>query len=405
MNKVFVSLAAVWVLCLIVSPVWADGEIKLTPKDLTGADDPLAALSRRYVSPDARAVVGVTMPKDLVGKSALFRVELAKKQTILVVKNADPPVLYVDTNLNGDLTDEKPVTGTKLERGQPLTYRFGPVAATSPDKGRAPVAVGLDVMCYSGGPTGFTAQYAILYPGRCLTGSVASGGKTWSVAFVDGNLDGRYDAFYSGSGTESRGQNLDVFAIDQNGNGKMDTGEVVPLTKMTGMGGAFYTVEVAPNGATARLTAASPKTGTLEVGSADLELVVWSEQGCYDLQGSEGKWPLPVGSYQVAQAHLSKTDTAGVLWTLSVSNNPKFQSFTIREGKTLTQKMGTPLTVRPSIQLAGKSDVSVGLSVVGQGDEEYAAGAEKNGVQQDAPGVTIVDSNRKELASGSFQYG
>ena len=77
----------------------------------------------------------------------------------------------------------------------------------------------------------------------------------------------------------------------------------------------------------------------------------------------------------------------------------------VKNNETTVLKPGPPFLIKPDVHQGG-SQVSIGLSIIGQAGEHYGAGAiMKNGRMLAAPKVKIVDKAGNTLASGNFEYG
>jgi len=197
-----------------------------------------------------------------------------------------------------------------------------------------------------------------------------------------------------------------VLAIDFDRNGKLEQAtEVLPLTKMILVNGGFYSVEPVPEGSAIRLAEATPELGTLDVGTGYAQLAVQSEGFYGRLTGSEGKWQLPTGRYKVVSLGLGGKDDQGASWEVrSKSRSGGLRDFDIRQGQSLTVKLGPPLVAKTEVRQSG-SRASIGLKIVGQGGEEYYAGARVNGRTVSEPRFKILDESEKVIASGAFSYG
>jgi hypothetical protein len=77
----------------------------------------------------------------------------------------------------------------------------------------------------------------------------------------------------------------------------------------------------------------------------------------------------------------------------------------VKNRRTTILRVGPPLLIEPTIQRRG-SDVSIGLSIIGQAGEQYGVRqVTQDGKQLAAPDVKIVDESGKVLSAGKFAYG
>lgn len=73
--------------------------------------------------------------------------------------------------------------------------------------------------------------------------------------------------------------------------------------------------------------------------------------------------------------------------------------------RTTILRVGPPLLMKPTIQRSG-SNVSIGLSIIGQAGEQYGVRqVTKDGKLLAAPDVKIVDESGNVLSAGKFAYG
>jgi hypothetical protein len=387
---------------LASSAARGDDEFPLAWQDIPNAEAPIAFLAGRSAYPvPLDAAKGLRLPKAPGAGVVIFPVTLAGKSTHLVVTTGKSPELYVDANLDGDLSNEKPIAGAAMPGMPPDARRFGPATIGPADaKDRAAVVVRVDLP-YLG-----SVRY---YPGRYRAGTLTLAGQKYAFSLVDANMNGRYDDTLVLTGGRPQQLDCDAFGLDLNADGTLDPErEVFPLTRVLPLLGAYYRLTVAPDGSSVRVgaptSAPSATMGALDVGPGGLELLVWSEQGCQWLSGDKGVWSLPVGRYVTMLGRLSRKDKAGKTWTMTPQAFNVLDAFDIAAGKTLTHKMGAPLTAQTDVQQAGPGEVTIGLTIVGQGGETYAPAAD--GADPVAPpGIRILDKNAKELASGSFAFG
>jgi hypothetical protein len=327
---------------------------------------------------------------------------LGGARVLMLIDPAGTPKLYVDTDVDLDLADEKAIEGTGDANG---LVSFGAVGVADPeDKSKRTVRFGVQAYVNQG-----VVQQACLTPPGSCSGEVELDGKTYAVAVVDGNMNGAYGERPAG-GAPPRGQQ-DALAIDFNGNGRFDGdgSEVLPIGEMTRVGGSYYGVKIEADGSAITFEPVEPAFGALRIDGVGVDLSVYSSAGYFHLGASDktedGVWRLPVGKYALISMQLTGTDEAGETWTLTCLQPPSaLRSFEIVEGETLELKLGAPLTLRTDVGKSGGA-ASIGLTLTGQGGEPYLPGGTKNGEQQPAPKFRILDENGKELASGAFSYG
>ena len=357
------------------------------------------------------------MPEDLSKKRSWFRAKLGVGELVLVLEQGDAGRLFADTNFNQELSDEKPIPVAKGKEsvfGQsnvfgsfPMRTRvFGPFTVRN--------AEGRELVLYVQemyGGLELIAPY-------CRSGQVRLEGKSYSVVLGDGNFDGRFGVSApSASPASEDAIRPDFLGIDLNQDGSigtsLDDAEIVPLLAVVRLGNEYYSVEPAGDGSSIRLSKAAVETGTLAVSFPDADLVVRAQTPglapdagpVQRLSDCEGKWKLQAGKYTTLAIRLRRKDADGNEWELS-SSYPEGEAkqFEIRKDQTTTIKLGPPLELAAGARIMNDT-AYLGLTVLGQGKEDYRAGAVKNGKTEDAPSFSILDESGKVLVADKFTYG
>jgi hypothetical protein len=370
--------------------------------------DPLVLSAHRFVQPLGgnpaswlkRSFIFMlkSVPKDFVSGGKYFQVRLGRDNVLFALDGAKPAKLYVDTNRDGRLSDEKPFETASLKKGHRFegitgVHVFGPVSVAAGEKG---AQMRLNIVA-------FGASGLYVFPAGYMSGRVRLDGQDYRVAVVDGNFDGRYSEALTLAAPEGEGVGYDNFAFGPDAK-KAFLQEVQPLPKMISVDKAWYAVAVAPDGSSIVMAKVEPKMGTLDIGKVDADLTLWSESGIQRLKGDEGTWQLPVGKYGIKNITLRRTDK-GNKWSIMGFTAGKGVMIEIAANQSTMLKLGPPLLVKTEMKVADGT-ASFNLSLVGQGGEEYAAMVLRNGqLLREAPKFIIYNELGKEIASGSFQYG
>jgi hypothetical protein len=375
----------------------AQGTVELTYAEIDGADNPLvaeasrAAYARKGSPSDPKG-----LPEDLSDNVYCLQWPLGRGVlTAVFDAGGTAPRLFVDTDADGDLADEKPIE-VKIAQNQ-IAFTATLVQLPGRPEGQT-VRIGI-----SGSSDARTFAYLRIAPGGYVRGTVELGGQKHTVAVIDADFDGRYDGFASAETlNDSRAHDQIAF---RRAEGRDRATEIAPLTPIVHVGEAYYTVRLAPDGLRIEFGKADPKLGTLDVQCPDLQLTLQSETGRRTLHGG-GSWPLPEGTYVLAGLALQRTQPNGNGWSLQgyAWQAGSLAQFKIRAGETTTIPAGPPLTLDTSVEW-GDETANVNLAVVGRAGEHYSAGAYGAGRQRPPPTLTIVDRAGKELASGTFAYG
>jgi hypothetical protein len=353
------------------------------------------------------------IPDDLTAGAKYSSTFIQQTKVVFLLDPSDPPKLYVDTDKDGDLSDEKPFEPTvrgleeDFEPPEPVyrfEYRFGPIVLRGPeDDIGIPIRATFNIYGEE--------SYLLVFPGGFRTGRVQLDGKSYKVGVVDGNFDGRYDGALRLPWIEVEPPGYDIFAIDLNGDGEFNfRDEQMYLPKMVRVEDNYYSMRVEPDGSAIRMGRVEPEFGTLDVGTSGAELSLLSENGSPELRGSDGQWLLPAGEYSAEFLGLTQPDNAGEEWTLMSWECGKLRHFEIRPGQTQSFKIGPPLSAMTMATVKDGSAV-ISLSLVGQAGEQYAPGAEIRAYpgppkkDRIPPKFRIVDEAGNVLVTDSFEFG
>lgn len=359
-------------------------------------------------------------PPQAQGELRYFVGVTGSRQIIAAMDSATPPHVFIDRTGNNDLSNAKPLRHVNVSTSNPaFADQYGPVLLKAP-------AAEAPALATSSAPADVGAGRAYIVnlqgselricPAGYMTGQVQLNGKTYKVALVDGDYDGRYtpcirmDTYdVAAHGTS------DCLAIDLDGNGSFDfksnsRQEVQVLNKLTRIDGKYYEVKAALDGSSLELLPYQAKRGTLAVRGAKVELTVLGAGGQDYLAGPQMSWQLAPGNYLCQTIKLAATDKNGDKWAIeSFFSTGGLQHFEIKPGETLSVELGAPLTIKMDVQQSTGSvfvgkEVTVGFTIVGPAGERYSP-ARKNGTQVPAPKIKIYSERGEVLASGDFQYG
>lgn len=393
----FAVLAA---LALSVSSSYAQGRFPLASEDF-GKDGILVfPMGRQGVPLDEVKLTQLKAPPKDLAADAKYGVLKARGRDIVFALADD--TLYVDTDGDGDLSDEKalkPIAPAAAEEKGWGTPRkeYGVITVASATPGRE---VRLAV-------TALMGKYLLVSPASCRAGRVWLAGKDYRVALLDRDFDGKFESWLSVPLGSAPG--LDRLAIDLDGDGKFDpdfyAGEVMFLSKMRSVGGAYYSVEIEPDGSAITLENVEPKMGTLDVGTAEADLVLFSDCGLTRVSGGNGSWQLPEGSYHTVRIRLTRAGKDGVEQSVTgYGEMGALSEFEIASGKTLSLKMGPPLTLKTTVS-ADQDTLRVSLALMGQGGETYTPMVDYGTRPAGLPTLRVVGESGTVLSSGEFEFG
>lgn len=394
--------------CVKREPV-EEGRCRLEFKAVSKQDNVILALSRQYLaSMTDKPSELKDLPEGLIADYVYFLAEVADQNTPIILgsySRLEHSMLYVDTNGDGRLSDEKPYRPKVIELPRPRgkEYKFGPIRMkTRNAEGEFE-----------------TRFYAITYgtglalsPAGYQVGKVRLGKSTYKLVVVDGNLDGRYDKIFLPPLKNSYYRpGCDIFAIDLNQNGKKwqlslnQPSEIMPLARMLKLQNTYYGIDVAPDGTALELNKVEPELGTLDFGGASVKLKLWSDAAEQYLFGSKGSWQIPAGVYSALFIELNEIDSERNAWTFSsYRDTGSLRDFEIHANETTSFRIGPPFTIKTDVKQI-RDRVSIGLSLEGHSKERYRFPVMKGGRRQPAPTFKIINESGKELISGQFQYG
>ncbi|MBN1916867.1 MAG: hypothetical protein JW889_03070 [Verrucomicrobia bacterium] len=397
MRNAVAYLLTLGLVLLTCAATRAQGTAELTYTEVDRANHPLvreairSAYARKGLPPQAKG-----MPEDLSDNVYYLQWALGRGAlTAVFDAGGTAPRLFVDTDADGDLADEKPI-GVRISQNQ-IGFAATLVQLPGRPKGET-VRIGL-----FGSSDARTFAYLQLVPGGYVHGTVELGGQKHKVAVIDANLDGRYDGFVSAEALrDARAHDQIAFRPAAGHDGAT---EIAPLTPTVHVGGVYYTAQLAPDGLRIEFAKTDPKLGTLDVQCPDLQLTLQSAMGRRTLRCG-GSWPLPEGTYVLKDMSLQRKEENGSSWSLMgyAWQAGNLAQFTIRAGETTTIPAGPPLTLDTSVDW-GDDTASANLTVVGRAGEHYSAGVYGVGRQQPPPTLKVVDRAGKTLASGTFAYG
>lgn len=385
-------------------PVGAKVQLRLVR---AGSDSPthFLGLQRQDATPVRPAGLR-EVPADAPRDPAYFVVHVGDRDvpgvTYRSARSLNQVKLYLDTDGDGSLSDEREYVGRRVPYIQvTATYQFGPVGMR-----QGILSPGGDVFyveCSNG-------LWLTLHPTFLREGTVALDGRTYRIALVDIDFDGRFNETFVPPAESSRQPGCDVLAIDLDRNSKFSYGhagdsEIMPLSGLVEVAGKYYAIEVAEDGSEISFRRVQPQFGFLDVGGEEVTLGLWSDAAQQRWSGSGRSLTLPVGRYGVVSLELTRKDF-GDRWTFTLGKGGPGQlsDFEIRPGQTTKFQIGPPFTIHSSLQRAGR-DVLVSFDLEGRGGERYIPGAKKNDAVVAKPTFKIVDAAGRTVHSGQFEYG
>jgi hypothetical protein len=388
-----------------------EGRCQLVRKE-AAPSSPLVWLAFQVLQPQAARPESVRdLPADF-DKPCYYEFLSGARRIPLVVNFSEKFRLCLDTEGEGILSRQQCFGAALIPERKDWvsTWRFGPVLLGSED--------GVGSFYVECGRQDEPAPL-MAHPASFRTGRLKLEGRTYRVAVIDGDYDGRFCSILSLPLDQTWWlPKSDVFAIDLNHNGKFEAShslsalpEVMPLGRLVRVADTYYAIDITPDGTSLTLSQTQPPLGTLvlEPNDTTAELKLWSDAAAQYLCGRQ--WQLPAGKYQGTQAAFEKKDAAGDTWSFSCTLNASLdyplgplRFFVIEPGQTTRLRIGPPFIVTDQAQQSGR-EVSLSPVLTGCGGERYQASTQRNGQRIPAPTFKIVDEKGTVLVADKFQYG
>jgi len=387
-------------------PVIAEARLKIVP---VSKDNPTIFLGIQHHStttvrpPELRQ-----QPADAPKEPVYFTFQVGDKDIHGITYRSISPgkqvKLYLDTDGDGLFSDEKEYIGTWLSIFRlTRTYLFGPVSSRNSD---TVIKAGQFYAECSDG------ERITFRPAFYRRGQVDLEGRTYEIALIDTDFDGKYNEYFVPPIAGSRDPRCDVFAIDLDGNSKFNFGEpgdseIMPLGRLIKINGQYYNMDVAEDGETIKFRQSKPQFGTLSLEGKQAKLALWSDVGHQRVSGSNGRWLLPTGKYSVIELELTEPDSDGNRWTFDTLKARAWEGqlgdFEIKPGQTTSIRIGPPFQVKTFMKDSGRNAL-VGFHLEGQSGELYVPGAKKNGKEVPEPQFKIIAVSGQTVHSGQFEF-
>ncbi len=325
--------------------------------------------------------------------------------------------LYLDTNRNGDLTDDTPIDALGA-RGKVL-----PGAGSIFPRIDLPLKIdGAEVkhpfhmqINHHGNPK---SGLAIIRFGTAAVrqGEICQGKRKIRIMLVDANSNGRFDDRVS---VRNRGARLSVSQGDlllvnpnprsrRSGSGPMSRDSHL-VSKTVCIGRHFYKMDVSPTGDQVKLQPTELTMGYVTNASPTYRATVYSDDyGALMIGGvKDQKIPMPEGRWKLADYTIDATAfTGGKRTTVMASFSDEAQEVSVSNDNTVELPFGAPFR---AVVTAGKprpkdKKTPLHLSVVGKGGERCTRLYIK-GKEPPEPRFEVRDKDGKVVYQGKFKWG
>lgn len=293
--------------------------------------------------------------------------------------------LFVDSNGNGRLDDQKPI----LARLDSYNAYFPavPVVFKGED---GPVSYHLIFRFYKYGdsPAQLMASSAGWYEGM-----VDFGGTKKRVQLIDGTVNGTFNDM------ALKPYDSDRIQVDGEKVGERFLGRMLELN------GKFFSIEAARDGAFVKVQKAENLTfGSVRVPENISEFAAFGENGHFLRKPLKGEFTLPSGGYQILQWTINRKDEKGSAWTMSGNNFPPEAGFQVAADKPAVLEIGEPVSAVLKInENTTNRQMSFSLQFVGQQKESIEL--LRDGQRPRGPKLMLANATGTLCYTNTFEFG
>ncbi len=241
--------------------------------------------------------------------------------------------LYIDSNVNGHLNDEKPV---KTYQTDQYYTNFGPVKVVFEGED-GPLTYHLNFRFYENGNT----RRLYVSSGGWYEGDVTVAGVKKYCVLID----------YNGNGTFND-KSIDYGRCDRIRIGEKGTRDTGYVGNYIQIDDSLYHTEIARDGAYIILSKADDvKFGTVRLPDTITEFAAGGENGLFKLKLENGTGSLPVGKYRINSWTTERKDEKGRKWELEGRAYSREGDFEVTEEKEISLDIGEPVQANIQVSL------------------------------------------------------
>lgn len=295
-----------------------------------------------------------------------------------------PDTIYIDSNADGSLADEKPVTAHSSTRE---FSQFGPLRVVFQGED-GPVTCHVNIASYN------HKEYknVQLTSGGWYEGPVTVAGKRYNCRLVDFNSNGTYDD-----------TSMDFNELDHIYLGESTAYDRHFAGKYIRIGGALYHPRPARDGAFVVFEPAlDVPTGKLALPETTTMLSLGGEGGLLSFEVEGGSVEAPVGTWLVSEWTSTKKDARGATWTMTGAGFASKGAFAVKKGAAVELALGEPVTAKLT---AAKSGSSWAFTETLHGQLGEKISLLVNGQRPPAPRLRIENEDSSYSRLYTFEYG
>ena len=310
--------------------------------------------------------------------------------------------LYLDANGNGSLADERPIPAEhtyvdwKNPDGTVTSTSFGTIRLALPgNDGTIAYHAGFHYQRQGDGPHNITVSASCWYEGV-----VVIAGRRMMCSLIDCNANWRF-------GERSTGKDpCDGYVLRPflTGMGPQELADAAwtPLGQYVRVGGKYYTMDIAPDGATVALSPAAPAMGRIVPGRDVTSLRITGPAGTFDLGATNGRFEAPEGEYRLKDYEVAQHGADGNTWRIRSRGKGKDKPIVVRADAAAALPVGGPFVWRltASRRPNGRHIVSLTLR-----DRGGATGTLTCNERRPLMRVRIANSDKTYDRTFSLEYG
>ena len=333
-----------------------------------------------------RWTLGKDLPASLKVKDGIVWIALDSS-----VKDGPYDRLYIDANCDGSLADEQanPAdAGTRKGRA-----RFSLVEALLPGD-RKPTPYHLNLQLNDS-----TKGNQLHVESACWNeGKVRIAGKEYRCVLIDGTANGQFNDI---SPDPYNGDAMRFGPADA----ASSRGELYATGRYMEVQGAYYALQVAPDGSSVAFTPARHiPSGSLNVPPDMTELSLAGPHGHFYCKPVAGRVTVPTGSYTVFRWAMERPDEGGRKWTLTGYGRQGAPTVQVETGKEIALDVGEPVISHVGVSKEGDDYIfTCRVPLKGRMGETVSLAVEKGGCADPELRITNANGTYKQevtLATG-----
>jgi hypothetical protein len=315
---------------------------------------------------------------------------MAKSGGILIAldsknKYAGYDVLYIDSNGDGNLKDETPITSNRTE--DIFTF-FGPAKVIFQGED-GPITYHVNIQFYNYD----TTNRSISIITACwYEGTITVGGVKKNCILIDNNVNGTFNDKAMNTSQCDR-----IIIGEKGGRNATSVGNLMQVDDQ------LYKCEIARDGAFIKLTKADDiKFGDVNVPKAITSFTVCGENGFFNVPIENGIAKLPEGKYLIDSWLIDRKDATNNKWQMSGRGFAPNSTFAVTEKGKVNLDIGEPILSSMDVRKSG-SQYTFNLIMRGRSNETITLMF--NNAQAREPKLTFLSRDGKYNKAFSLKYG